>query len=259
MSNTAETELAAGRQERIREFMGRHRVARVNDLCRILGASPASVRRDLTDMEKRGLIHRVHGGAVANETRLDEPLFDDKASIAAREKQRIAKAALEYVKPGDSVFLDGGSTVLALARLIHEMTRLTVVTNSLRIASLLSGAGPRLIVAGGELRRLSQTFTGSLTRPLLDVLHIDAAFMGTIGFSTKDGLTTTDPGEAHTKSLVMSHAGRVILMADSSKFQKTSFVKFGDINDVDVLVTDTGLPQSAAREIRNAGAKVLTA
>ena len=101
----------------------------------------------------------------------------------SREKRRIAEAALEFIEPGDTIYLDGGSTVLELARLLRERTNLTVVTNSLHAAHELAGRGPRLIVIGGELRRLSQTLVGPLTRLVLQELHLDKAFMGTIGFA----------------------------------------------------------------------------
>ena len=144
-------------------------------------------------------------------------MFDDKTSIAAREKQRIAEAALQFVEPGDTIYLDGGSTVLEFARLLRDRTNLTVVTNSLRAAHELAGRGPRLILIGGELRRLSQTMVGPLTRCVLQELHLDKAFMGTIGLTLKEGLTTTDPSEAYTKELVMSQARQVILLADGAR------------------------------------------
>lgn len=182
MSHTDIKDLAPQRLDHLRDLIRQSGVIRVEELCRQLGVSPATVRRDLDQLEKSGAIRRVHGGAVSVESRLDEPLFDNKTSIAAKEKHRIAQAALEFVAAGDTVYLDGGSTVLELARLLRERTNITVVTNSLRAASELSGRGPRLIVIGGELRRLSQTVVGPLSRHVLEGLHLDKAFMGTIGF-----------------------------------------------------------------------------
>ena len=258
MSASDNKDLAAGRMEKIGLLLrGRH-IARVNELCRELGASPASIRRDLVEMERRGLLQRVHGGAVFNDNRADEPLFDDKAAIAAKEKQRIAEAALRFVKPSDSIFLDGGSTVLALARLLADMTQLTVVTNSLRVAGTLAGSGPKTILVGGELRRLSQTFVGSLTKCMIDQIHLDQAFMGTIGL-TEAEITTTDPAEAYTKELVMRRARQVILLADSSKIGKASFVRAGALEDVDVLVTDSGAAQKDVKQFRKKGIKVVVA
>src|SRR5579859_628788 len=213
MSTVDAKALAPERWESLRTLIRERGVIRLEDLCRELGVSPATVRRDLDQLERRGSIRRVHGGAVSVETRLEEPLFDDKTSIAAREKRRISEAALAYIEPGDTIYLDGGSTVLELARLLRERSNLTVVTNSLRAAHELAGRGPRLILIGGELRRLSQTLVGPLTRCILQELHVDKAFMGTIGLALKEGLTTTDPSEAFTKEFVMGRARQVILLA----------------------------------------------
>lgn len=236
MSETAI--LAAQRQEKIRELLREQDVMRVDEICNAIDASPATVRRDLAELDRLGRIRRVHGGAVSIESRLDEPIFDDKASIAAREKQAIAEAAAKLVTPGSVIYLDGGSTLLALARTINTTKGLTVVTNSLRVSSLLATGGPRLILVGGELRRISQTFVGPLTQPLIEQLSFDIAFMGTMGLSPEQGLTTTDPGEAQTKQLVISRARNVVLLADTSKLGKVSFVTFGELNQVDTLITN---------------------
>lgn len=247
--------LAAVRTEQIRRSLRERGVMRVEDLCKELGVSPATVRRDLTDLAKRGVIQKVHGGALSAETPNQEPLFDDKASILAEEKQAIAHEALAFVPARGAIFLDGGSTVLALAKLLADMAALTVVTNSLRVALLLSGQGPRVIVTGGELRRLSQTFVGPLSRHMLDSLHVDVAFMGTLGVDAHAGLTTTDPAEAYTKSLVLDRANEVILLADHSKLGKVSFSFFGNLTQVDKFITDGRAPREIMDALRKAGVK----
>ena len=110
-------ELAPKRLERLREILRIDHVVSVEELSARLAVSSATVRRDLEQLESLGEVRRVHGGAVGTESRLEEPLFDDKTSLAAREKQRIAQAALKFIQPNDTIFLDGGSTVLELARL----------------------------------------------------------------------------------------------------------------------------------------------
>jgi len=257
MAILQQKDLAPKRWERLRRILSQDPVVRVNDLAKQLRVSPATIRRDLDELESLGEIRRVHGGGVSTGSRLEEPLFDDKTSIAAREKRRIAEAALRYVKPNDTVFLDGGSTVLELARLLRDRSNLTVVTNSLRAAVELSGRGPRLIVIGGELRRLSQTTVGPLTRFTIRELHVDEAFMGTMGLSLEEGLTTTDPSEAYTKDLVMEHAREVVLLADSSKVGKISFSRSGQLAKVRILVTDTRMDRRFSRELRKRGVKVV--
>jgi DeoR/GlpR family transcriptional regulator of sugar metabolism len=257
MMNGNQKELAPRRLDNLRELIRGQGVIRIEEICRQLRVSPATVRRDLDELEKAGAIRRVHGGAVSVESRLEEPLFDDKASMAAQEKHRIAEAALQFVAPGDTIYLDGGSTVLEFAHRLHDRTNLTVVTNSLRAAHELAGRGPRLILIGGELRRLSQTMVGPLTRFVLQELHVDKAFMGTIGLALKEGMTTTDPGEAYTKELVMSQARQVILLADSGKAGKVAFARAGHLEKVHVFVTDKQLDKHFAKELAKKGIKLV--
>jgi DeoR/GlpR family transcriptional regulator of sugar metabolism len=257
MLNGSLKDLAHKRHDNLRELIRGSGVIRIEEICRRLGISPATARRDLDELEAAGAIRRVHGGAVSVESRLEEPMFDDKASIATKEKHSIAKAALQFVENGDTIFLDGGSTVLEFARLLRDRSNITVVTNSLRAAHELAGRGPRLILIGGELRRLSQTMVGSLTRFALQELHVDKAFMGTIGLTLKEGLTTTDPSEAFTKELVTSRARQVILLADSGKAGKVSFARAGRLENVHVFITDKQLDKNFAKELTKIGIKLV--
>jgi len=252
-------DLAPQRLEQLRGIIGQDRVVRVEQLTEQLGVSSATVRRDLGELEKLGEVRRVYGGAVSTGGRLDEPLFDDKTSVAAEEKRRIAEAALRFIKPNETIYLDGGSTLLELARLLKDRSNLTVVTNSLRAAVELAGRGPRLILVGGELRRLAQTTVGPLTRHILDELHVDKAFMGTIGLSLDEGLTTTDPTEAYTKELVMEHAREVILLADSTKAHKISFTRAGQLDKVRTLITDSLFDRKFAQQLKRRGMEVVIA
>ena len=186
-------DLAAARRQRLGALVDARRAVRLEELSAALGVSQATVRRDLNALAAAGRLRRVHGGAVAVDQRLDEPHFDVKAGAAAEEKARIAARAVELLSPGDTVYLDSGSTVLAVARLLHGWSRLTVVTNSLPVANELVGRGPRLIVVGGELRATSRALVGPLTRLVLETIHVDRALMGTFAFSLEDGLSTTDP------------------------------------------------------------------
>jgi DeoR family transcriptional regulator, fructose operon transcriptional repressor len=252
-------DLAARRRLRLGLIVDARGAARLEELSAALGVSQATVRRDLNALAAAGRLRRVHGGAVAIDQRLDEPHFDAKAAAAADEKQRIAERAIELLSPEETVYLDSGSTVLALARLLHGWNRLTVVTNSLPVATELVGRGPRLIVIGGELRATSRAFVGPLTRLLLDDIHLDRAVMGTFALSLDDGLTTTDPSEAYTKQLVISRAREVILLADSTKLGTRSFVRAGRVEDVDVLVTDAGIDERTARTLARRGVRVIKA
>jgi DeoR family transcriptional regulator, fructose operon transcriptional repressor len=247
--------LAPERQKRVLALVRERGAVRVDELCEALTVSPATIRRDLEMLEHAGGLQRVHGGAVLGGALLDEPLFDDKTQVAGEEKRAIARQALQHIHTGDTVYLDGGSTLLELAKLLRERSDLTIVTNSLRAAAELSASGPRLILLGGELRRRSQTITGPLTRMLLESISLDVACMGTIGV-TSEVLTTTDPGEAYTKELVMARSARVLLLADSQKVGKVSFARAGSIRDLDVMITDQQVNPAFVKDVRNSGVVV---
>ncbi len=263
MAATSKTEqqrdLAPERWNRLRSLLRRKGVARLQELCEELGVSPATVRRDLEELEALGELRRVHGGAVSTGTRLEEPLFDDKARIASKEKQKIARAAMSLIKPGDTLYLDGGSTLLELARLLRSRTDLTVATNSLSAIMELAGGGPRLIIIGGELRRLSQALVGPLTRSLLQELSFDKAFMGTLGLTLEEGMTTTDPGEAYTKELVMERASEIILLADASKVGKVCLARSGNLDKVNTIITDKNMNKSFRGSLKKMGIELILA
>ena len=132
MAKTKHKDLAPLRHGQLLSLLRQEGVVRLDTLCERLEVSPATIRRDLEELETRGLLRRVHGGAVPVNKLLEEPLFDEKADQFQKEKSRIAQAALEFIEPGETVYLDGGSTVLALARLLKNRDDITVVTNSLR-------------------------------------------------------------------------------------------------------------------------------
>lgn len=258
MNKHNDKELGAERQQKVLQLLRVERVVRVEDLSVELNVSSATIRRDLVDLEGRGKLRRVHGGAVAIDSRLEEPpVFDDKAVVAAEEKRAIAAEALKHIQPDETIYVDGGTTTLELVRMIRDMQGITVVTNSLRAAVELSGSGPRLILIGGELRRRSQTMVGPLTRATLSALHVDKAFMGTMGLTIRAGLTTTDPAEAFTKELVMQHAGEVILMAHSEKIGKISFARSCGIEQVDLIITDRGVPLEFKKTINEMNIKLI--
>ena len=256
MIQEAHPALAPERRDRIRSLVREGGVARVEDLRKNLKVSVATIRRDLEILEEEGKVKRVHGGAVSMESRLEESVFDDKTSQASKQKKRIAEDAFNLVGHEESVFLDGGSTTLFLARLLKQRTDITVVTNSVRAMEELADSGPRVIFTGGEFRRISQTMVGPLSSAILEQIRVDKAFMGTMGFCLKNGITTTDPNEAYIKRVVAENAGQVILMADSSKAEKVSFARVSDWDQVDILISDSDIPKDFTKTLRKRGIKV---
>lgn len=230
--------LTTEREQLILESLRRSETLSAITLSGILGVSVATVRRDLESLQSRGFLFRVHGGATIRQDSAIEPIFSDKEGKYGDEKRRIADGALALIEDYDSIYLDGGSTVLCLARLLECRRSLTIVTNSLMAASLLMESGHRLILTGGEFRALSRTLVGPLTAHILREITVDKAFMGTIGLTLEDGMSTTDANEAYTKNLIISRARQVILLADSSKQGVSSFVTCGGLDAIDILVTD---------------------
>ncbi len=211
----------------------------IAELSEKLAVSEATVRRDLQSLEERNLVRRVHGGAEpVRKGGSGELLFNEKTSLHAVEKELIALKAMDFIQDNDAIFLDGGSTVLALARKLKDRKNLTIVTNSLMAASELMETSHRLILLGGEFRARSRTLVGPLTSRILNSLAIHTAFLGTMGFTAEAGISTSDPNEAYTKEQVMQRASRVVLLADSSKLVSPSLATSGTISDIDVIITD---------------------
>ena len=199
---------------------------------------------------------RIHGGATLEGISRIEPVFDDKRSRNTAAKLLIAERALEMINDGDQIYLDGGSTILMLASLLDRKRNLTIVTNSLIAAAELMSTEHKLILVGGEFRSLSRTLVGPLSAPIINSLHVDQAFMGTIGFTVEDGMTTTDPNEAFTKEQIMQRARQVILLADSSKIGLASFARSGGVEDITTLITEA-IETDLKNEMESHGIQVL--
>jgi DeoR family transcriptional regulator, fructose operon transcriptional repressor len=250
--------LAPQRRQRILDIVSARRAVRLEELSQALRVSMATIRRDLDELAAHDLLRRVHGGAVAIES-TSEPHFEVKAAEAAEQKERIAARAVSLLAPDETIYLDSGSTTLAVARLLRSWNGLTVVTNSLPIAVELGGHGPKLILIGGEFRPTSQAFVGPLSRHILQNVHVSKALLGTYALSLEDGLSTTDPSEAFTKALALERATEVILLADSRKLGATSFAHAGRLDQIDVLLTDDGIEDHLAHELQKRGITVIRA
>jgi DeoR/GlpR family transcriptional regulator of sugar metabolism len=250
--------LAADRENRILELLSGTQGRSIHELAEALAVSVATVRRDLATMEKARLLTRVRGGATLTLARRVEPLFADKETQNREAKERIARTAFGLVDDHDTVYLDGGSTVLMLARLLPQRRDLTVVSNSLMAASALMESGHRLILVGGEYRSLSRTLVGPLTAHVIRALNVNKAFMGTIGLTVAEGMTTTDVNEAFTKEQIMQRANQVILLADHTKFGVPSFARSGSLEEIDILVTDQVDP-SFRGDLESRGIEVVVA
>jgi DeoR family transcriptional regulator, fructose operon transcriptional repressor len=234
---------------------GRVEVAR---LATDLDVTPETIRRDLTVLERRGLLRRVHGGAIPIERLAYEPGVDTRDVVMTAEKERIAKSALELLPRHGSVLLDAGTTTSRLAEALPLDRELTVVTNALDIAVRLARR-PNLTVltVGGRVRSRTLATVDLWAIDALRDLFVDVAFMATNGISVERGLTTPDPAEAAVKRAMIRSSRRAVLLADHTKVGNDHLVRFADLDDIDTFLTDVDLEPSLATELETAGLPVV--
>ncbi|SER99777.1 DeoR family transcriptional regulator, fructose operon transcriptional repressor [Propionibacterium cyclohexanicum] len=248
------------RQKRLLDIArqeGRVSVAAASSQFRVV---PETIRRDLDQMAAKGLLRRVHGGAIpADFDELGDTSVDARDLSAVEEKEAIAQAALAYLPaPGGTIILDAGTTTRRLASKFLEGSRYTVFTDSAPIAALLAArtaCDVRLI--GGRLRGTTQATVGNVAE--FAQLRVDVSFMGTNGLSLSHGLSTPDVDEAATKAAMIAAARHVVVLTDSRKIGAESTKRFATLDDIDVLITDEGIPQHQLAELTKAGVEVVRA
>ena len=232
----------------------------VQQVCDELAVAPETVRRDLNELERQGQLRRVHGGAVPVEGLGFEGELTARSSARAAEKDRIADAALAVVGGADSVFIDEGSTVAALAERLHPDRPLTVVTSALAVASRIASR-PRLQVLqlGGRVRPHALGCVDHWAVRMLEDLVLDVAVLGTNGVSAQHGLTCPDPHVAAVKAAAVRAGRRRILLADHTKFGVDSFCRFATVKELDTVVTDRTSSNDHLKAVQDAGVEVVSA
>ena len=234
----------------------------VAELSGTFDVTTETVRRDLSSLERMGLVRRVHGGAVPARslTVIEAALAErDRANTAA--KDAIAAAAVTQLPPaGSMVVIDAGSTTARLATALPREHRLTVVTHAVPVAARLAGLPHiELHLLPGRVRPTTHAAVGSDTVAALADLRTEVAYVATNGISSEFGLTTPDRDEAATKRAIIASARRTVVLADSSKIGVEAPVRFAGLDDVDVLVTDRGIARDVRRELEKAGLEVVVA
>ncbi len=251
---------AAERQESILASARAQGRVDVGTLAESLGVTVETVRRDLTALERRGLVRRVHGGALPIERLTLEPTLEVRHSQHLDRKGRIAQRALAEVPEGGTVLLDAGSTTFELARFLPRESPLTVITNSIEIAgSLADSENLEVLVLGGRVRHRTGASVGGWAAGALRDVFVDVAFLGTNGFDVTRGFTTPDQAESTVKRAMASAARRVIVCADSSKAGQVHLHRFCPTGEVAMLITDDGLDEETAGEFESVGVEVVCA
>ena len=242
--------------ERARES-GRVEVAALADE---LGVTTETVRRDLTTLERHALLRRVHGGAIPIERLGFEPALAARDSVLTLEKERIARLALAELPDEGTILLDAGTTTARLAASLPTDRELVVLTNALPIAMSLS-VRPNITVLmlGGRVRGRTQAAVDAWALQALADSYVDVAFIGTNGISPERGLTTPDTTESAVKRAMIRAARRSVVLADHTKVGQDHLSRFAALDEIDTLITDSGLDAQVADELRAQGPRVLLA
>lgn len=256
------TMYAEERQQAIARLVNQRGRMSVNQLAREYDVTTETVRRDLSTLERMGLVRRVHGGVVPpSSLSLIEAGLRERDQVNTEVKERIARAALELLPPPNgSIVLDAGTTTSRFASLLPPDQPLTVVTHAVPIAARLAGQRQLdLRLLPGRVRRTTQAAVGAETVEALSHLRVDVAFVGTNGVTPEHGLTTPDPDEAAVKRALIGCGRQVVALADASKFGIETAVRFASAGEIDVLVTDSAVSTADRRALAKAGVEVVVA
>lgn len=251
---------APERQQAILDAARRFGRVEVRSLAESFNVTPETIRRDLSHLERRGLIQRAHGGAIPVDRLSIEPAVAERETLLTAEKERIAHAALAEIPTAGSVLFDAGTTTARLASLLPLEAELTVVTNSLPIAATLATRpNIQLHILGGHVRNLTLATVGPWATETLAGVSVDVAFIGTNGVSASRGLTTPDLEEATVKAALIASARRTVVLADHSKFGREDFAVMAPLSKVDAIITDSEVDEELAAEIEAVGVDVVRA
>lgn len=253
---------AEERQQSMAQLITQQGRLSVAQLAEKFDVTTETVRRDLSTLERMGLVRRVHGGAVpAHSLAVIESGLGERDEANTAAKDAIALAAIELLPPaGSTLIIDAGSTTARLAAALPRDHRLSVVTHAVPVAARLAGLPQiELHLLPGKVRITTQAAVGVDTVAALAELRADVAFVATNGLTIEHGLTTPDRDEAATKRAIVAAARRTVVLADATKIGVESSLRFATLRDVDVLVTDPSLSRADHRALERAGVEVLIA
>lgn len=255
------SELSEKRRLAILEDLAAARRLSVAELSQKFGVSEVSIRHDLEELERRGLLRRVRGGAVSVPQTILEWSFAEKMLMNREQKERIGRAAAAMIRNGDVIIMDSGTTVVHVARHISrdilDSGQLTVITSSLPIVRELgSWRGVHLILLGGVYLPMQEVVVGPQALANLAGLHADKMFLGAGGLSPEVGATTATVLDAEVDRSCVRAAEKVIAVIDSTKIGRKGLAAVVPLQDIDILVTDTGAPPDFVSRARELGVDV---
>ncbi len=234
----------------------------VHELSDKFNISEVTIRNDLDHLEKQNMLIRARGGAIKIKqyhVGLDISLTDKQKEFM-KEKQRIGKRAAQFIENGDTIILDSGTTTTEVAKNLGNFKELTIITNALNIAGILSEYEHfNVFIPGGILRKKSLSFVGSLAEESLSKFYCDKLFLGVDGFDITYGLSTPNVEEARLNKIMIDLAEEVIVVTDSRKFQNRKFAFIAPVTEVDVVITDAGIPEEVKSQLEKSGIDVVIA
>jgi DeoR/GlpR family transcriptional regulator of sugar metabolism len=245
------------RRQHVLDLISRQGFAMLSDLARTLGVSESTLRRDLSYWQARGLLKRIHGGAMyTGDAHL--PPLEERSGQQLPEKRAIANEAVERIRDGDAILLDGGTTTLEVAKLLVNR-RLQVVTNSLPIAQVLSGSQETdLIMLGGYVYPKTGVALGPLLIRMLEDVHVQQALMSVSGITPK-GLFNSNMLLVESERAIMRRADEVVVLADHAKFNRPALANLCELSAIDTLIADPGIPADYRLLLDDAGVRLIVA
>lgn len=253
--------LQVERQLIIQELIQEKQTVKVEELARQLNVSENTIRRDLTALEKQGILKRTQGGAILSEIQSSiRQSFDLRSRKNLAEKEIIGKCAVQLVKSGSTIILDAGTTTQQLANNLPSIENVIVTTNSIEAAySLMSYPNLTVILSGGILLGSSKSLTGLPAETFFSHIYADQLFLATCGISLENGLTNRNMHEIPVKQKMIEVAKEVILLADHDKFGKVALSSFASLSQVHKIITDEKAPKAMLHQIESLGIEVIIA
>ena len=251
--------LTIERQEEILDILNKNKSATVEELAQELFVSGATIRRDLREMEKQGLIKRSHGGAMPFKSSAEESAFSIREQANTNAKRTIANLAVRLIKNGDSVFMDSSSTVGLMIPLLNNFNYLSVITTGLRNALLLSQTNNvKIYITGGQIQNHSNSIIGTDTMDYISRIHANISVISCTGIDLSHGFTDSSIEQAKLKQQMRRNSDKVALLCDSTKFGKTFLCKDFDFSDVDYIISEKLPPVEYVEKISSSGCKLIT-
>ena len=242
--------MADDRKDKILEILREKKSVRILDLSKQLRVSRETVRKDIVEMEEEGLLKKTYGGAVLDEANTETD-YERRRSENEEDKLVIGERAYQFIEPGDTIYLDYGTSSYSLAKKLVGFDGLTVVTNSIPIVNLLiHSPGIELIILGGHVRKNEDSLFGSFGLNNANEIFVDIGFFGCAGLDVHSGVTNYHMGEIEISKMMLNHSKTVILLADETKFGKSALYKTSNIEDIDIIITNDIADKDLEAEIK---------